>query len=139
MSKKLELLNYPGRLWIWTPGPFFLHYDLDVRGSWGIGDRSPAFPVIFHHDDEWSRIPGMRRGILLPYFYLRRAARTKAAEQSGKSSFPMRLEFLSRSHGAPAHAFTISLEMLGEELPEPLGQEFPDFCSTSRTWGRGAG
>jgi tight adherence protein B len=33
------------------------------------------------------------------------------------------LDFLARSMRA-GHAFTISLEMLGEEAPDPLGQEF---------------
>jgi len=57
----------------------------------------------------------------LPYFYVRRAR----AKRLGKleEQFPEALEFLARSMRA-GHAFTISLEMLGEELPEPLGQEF---------------
>jgi tight adherence protein B len=40
-----------------------------------------------------------------------------------EEQFPEALDFLSRSMRA-GHAFTISLEMLGEELPNPLGQEF---------------
>lgn len=57
----------------------------------------------------------------LPYFYVRRMR----AKRLGKleEQFPEALEFLARSMRA-GHAFTISLEMLGEELPEPLGQEF---------------
>ena len=57
----------------------------------------------------------------LPYFYVRRtrAKRLNKLEEQ----FPEALEFLARSMRA-GHAFTISLEMLGEELPEPLGQEF---------------
>jgi tight adherence protein B len=57
----------------------------------------------------------------LPYFYVRRtrASRLNKLEEQ----FPEALEFLARSMRA-GHAFTISLEMLGEELPEPLGQEF---------------
>jgi tight adherence protein B len=57
----------------------------------------------------------------VPYFYLRRTR----AKRLGKleEQFPEALEFLARSMRA-GHAFTISLEMLGEELPEPLGQEF---------------
>ena len=57
----------------------------------------------------------------LPYFYVRRA-RTKRLNKL-EEQFPEALEFLARSMRA-GHAFTISLEMLGEELPEPLGQEF---------------
>jgi len=57
----------------------------------------------------------------LPFFYVRRTR----AKRLGKleEQFPEALEFLARSMRA-GHAFTISLEMLGEELPEPLGQEF---------------
>jgi tight adherence protein B len=57
----------------------------------------------------------------LPYFYVRRTR----SKRMGKleEQFPEALEFLARSMRA-GHAFTISLEMLGEELPEPLGQEF---------------
>jgi len=58
---------------------------------------------------------------ILPYFYVRRVR----SQRLGKleEQFPEALEFLARSMRA-GHAFTISLEMLGEELPEPLGQEF---------------
>jgi tight adherence protein B len=58
---------------------------------------------------------------LLPYFYVARTHSKRMAKL--ESQFPDALEFLSRSMRA-GHAFTISLEMLGEELPEPLGQEF---------------
>jgi tight adherence protein B len=58
---------------------------------------------------------------LLPYFFVRRT-RTKRMNKL-EEQFPDALEFLARSMRA-GHAFTISLEMLGEELPEPLGQEF---------------
>ena len=58
---------------------------------------------------------------LLPYFFVRRS-RIKRLNKL-EEQFPEALEFLARSMRA-GHAFTISLEMLGEELPEPLGQEF---------------
>lgn len=57
----------------------------------------------------------------LPFLYVRRT-RTKRLNKL-EEQFPEALEFLARSMRA-GHAFTISLEMLGEELPEPLGQEF---------------
>jgi len=62
-------------------------------------------------------------GILaaVPYLYVRRK-RTKRLEKF-EEQFPEALDFLARSMRA-GHAFTISLEMLGEELPDPLGQEF---------------
>jgi tight adherence protein B len=57
----------------------------------------------------------------LPYFYVRRTRTSRLNKL--EEQFPEALEFLARSMRA-GHAFTISLEMLGEELPEPLGQEF---------------
>jgi tight adherence protein B len=57
----------------------------------------------------------------LPYFYVRRMRSSRLNKL--EEQFPEALEFLARSMRA-GHAFTISLEMLGEELPEPLGQEF---------------
>jgi len=57
----------------------------------------------------------------IPYFYVRRTRNKRLGKL--EEQFPEALEFLARSMRA-GHAFTISLEMLGEELPEPLGQEF---------------
>jgi tight adherence protein B len=56
-----------------------------------------------------------------PYIYVRRT-RTKRLDKI-EEQFPEALDFLARSMRA-GHAFTISLEMLGEEAPDPLGQEF---------------
>ncbi len=57
----------------------------------------------------------------LPYVFVRkkRAKRLAMLEEQ----FPEALDFLARSMRA-GHAFSISLEMVGEELPDPLGQEF---------------
>ncbi len=57
----------------------------------------------------------------LPYLFVRhkRKKRLDALEEQ----FPEALDFLARSMRA-GHAFSISLEMLGEELADPLGQEF---------------
>ena len=49
----------------------------------------------------------------------KRTKRLDALEEQ----FPEALDFLARSMRA-GHAFSISLEMVGEELPDPLGQEF---------------
>ncbi len=57
----------------------------------------------------------------IPYFHVRRTRNKRLGKL--EEQFPEALEFLARSMRA-GHAFTISLEMLGEELPEPLGQEF---------------
>jgi tight adherence protein B len=57
----------------------------------------------------------------LPGFYLRfkRSKRMREFEQQ----LPEALDFLARSMRA-GHAFSISLEMLGAESPDPLGMEF---------------
>jgi tight adherence protein B len=57
----------------------------------------------------------------LPYVYVRRK-RTKRLDTL-EEQFPEALDFLARSMRA-GHAFTISLEMIGEEVRDPLGQEF---------------
>lgn len=57
----------------------------------------------------------------VPLFYVskKRNKRINALE----TQLPDALDFLARSMRA-GHAFTISLEMVGEEIHEPLGQEF---------------
>ena len=56
-----------------------------------------------------------------PFFYVRykRSQRMAAFEEQ----LPEALDFLARSMRA-GHAFSISLEMLGAESPDPIGQEF---------------
>jgi len=51
--------------------------------------------------------------------------RSKRSKRLGtmEEQFPEALDFLARSMRA-GHAFAISLEMLGEEMADPLGQEF---------------
>jgi tight adherence protein B len=58
---------------------------------------------------------------VLPYFYLRRKARRRV--QQYEEQFPDCLEFISRSMRA-GHAFSVSLEMVFREFPEPLAGEF---------------
>ncbi len=57
----------------------------------------------------------------VPYLYVRakRAKRMRAFEEQ----FPEALDFLARSLRA-GHAFSVSLEMMADESPEPLGIEF---------------
>jgi tight adherence protein B len=57
----------------------------------------------------------------LPYFYVRVKRNRRMAEI--EQQLPESLDFLARSMKA-GHAFSISLEMLGAETPDPLGQEF---------------
>lgn len=57
----------------------------------------------------------------LPYWYVRWKRSSRLAEI--EAQLPEALDFLARSMRA-GHAFSISLEMLGQESPDPLGQEF---------------
>jgi tight adherence protein B len=57
----------------------------------------------------------------LPYMYVRK--KRKKRMDTLEEQFPEALDFLSRSMRA-GHAFTITLQMVGEELADPLGQEF---------------
>ena len=50
-------------------------------------------------------------------------AKRKKRLNTLEEQFPESLDFLARSMRA-GHAFSISLEMLGEEMDDPLGQEF---------------
>jgi tight adherence protein B len=57
----------------------------------------------------------------VPYLYVRYKRRQRFAEF--EEQFPEALDFLARSMRA-GHAFSISLEMIGDESPDPLGLEF---------------
>lgn len=57
----------------------------------------------------------------LPSLYVTFKRKRRLAEF--EAEFPEALDFLARSMRA-GHAFSISLEMLGQESPDPLGQEF---------------
>ena len=58
---------------------------------------------------------------MAPYLLVRHKRSKRLATM--EEQFPEALDFLARSMRA-GHAFTISMEMLGEELPDPLGLEF---------------
>jgi tight adherence protein B len=57
----------------------------------------------------------------LPYVYVTVVRKRRLA--SFEEQFPEALDFLARAMRA-GHAFSIALEMLSEESPQPLGQEF---------------
>jgi tight adherence protein B len=57
----------------------------------------------------------------LPYLYVRHKRTRRFAEF--EEQFPEALDFLARSIRA-GHALSISLEMVGDESPDPLGLEF---------------
>jgi tight adherence protein B len=57
---------------------------------------------------------------MMPYFYVVRKRHKRLNEF--EQQFPESLDFLARSMRA-GHAFTVSLEMMADESPEPLGPE----------------
>jgi tight adherence protein B len=75
-----------------------------------------------------SSIPPLWRALgaglcaaFLPFLYVSKKRSARLGEL--ESQLPDALDFLSRSMRA-GHAFTITLEMVGQEIHEPLGQEF---------------
>ncbi len=58
---------------------------------------------------------------IMPYVYVMQKRRKRLG--AFEEQFPEALDFLGRAMRA-GHAFSISLEMLSEESPQPLGQEF---------------
>lgn len=68
-----------------------------------------------------SAVAGAFCGGFMPYALLLRGRSKRLA--SFEEQFPEALDFLARAMRA-GHAFSIALEMLSEESPQPLGQEF---------------
>ena len=100
----------------WTTGALLLRM---AGGACAVLVLSALLPNLF-------AVPGSAMALALltgavPYFYLRRkrARRLAAFEEQ----FPEALDFLARSMRA-GHAFTISLRMVSEDMPDPLGLEF---------------
>ncbi len=101
----------------WKPGKLF--------GMMGIGTIAGAVLAMAFGPQAVNRtvitLVGAAVGGAAPYFYVRRAGNKRLATM--EAQLPEALDFLARSMRA-GHAFSISLEMLGEELADPLGQEF---------------
>jgi tight adherence protein B len=100
----------------WSPTRMISAMGLAMIPGLGIGAVTPFL------------LNGPLTGIVLalafatiPYLVVRhkRKKRLNRLEEQ----FPDSLDFLSRSMRA-GHAFSISLEMLGEEMADPLGQEY---------------
>lgn len=78
-----------------------------------------VFPMLMNQMTSVIGLGGA--GLALPLLYLRRA-RTKRLDGLERQ-LPDAMDFLARSMRA-GHAFTISIGMVGDELPDPLGKEF---------------
>ncbi|MES1262187.1 MAG: type II secretion system F family protein, partial [Acidobacteriota bacterium] len=80
--------------------------------------------ILFGPTREPSLVRGLAGGAMvafLPLMYVKKKRGKRLSEL--EAQLPDALDFLSRSMRA-GHAFSISLEMVGEEIHEPLGQEF---------------
>ncbi|HXG32119.1 MAG TPA: type II secretion system F family protein [Bryobacteraceae bacterium] len=100
----------------WTPqGLLLATLGFAVAGGF-LGSRVPV-PVF----REFAALGGALLAGCLPYFYvsLKRRRRLAAFEEQ----FPETLDFLARSLQA-GHAFSVALETLAEESPEPVATEF---------------
>jgi tight adherence protein B len=100
----------------WSSSRLLASMALMMVPGFGLG---LLMPVLFNGPTT-AVVMGLFFGSI-PYLVVR-AKRTKRLNTL-EEQFPEALDFLARSMRA-GHAFSISLEMLGEEMADPLGQEF---------------
>jgi tight adherence protein B len=100
----------------WSPTRLLMAMGLAMIPGLGIG----AWTKILLNGTTSAVVFALITGAI-PYLIVRRkrSARLNKLEEQ----FPDSLDFLARSMRA-GHAFSISLEMIGEEMADPLGQEF---------------
>jgi tight adherence protein B len=114
LEKTKKLIQQAGVSW--TPRGLILTMFGGVVGAMALARLLPAF---FDYTGTTAALAALLAA--LPYLVLRRkrARRSAAFEEQ----FPEALDFLARSMRA-GHAFTISLRMASEDMPDPLGLEF---------------
>ena len=100
----------------WSPSRLLIAMGLAMIPGLGIG----AWSKLLLNGTTSAVVFALITGAI-PYMIVRykRTKRLNALE----AQFPDALDFLARSMRA-GHAFSISLEMIGEEIADPLGQEF---------------
>jgi tight adherence protein B len=100
----------------WSPTRLLMAMGLAMIPGLGIG----AWTKILLNGTTSAVVFAIITG-MIPYLIVRhkRTVRLNKLEEQ----FPDALDFLARSMRA-GHAFSISLEMIGEEMADPLGQEF---------------
>jgi tight adherence protein B len=81
----------------------------------------PGFGLAYLFGGPAMALAGAGAFAALPYVFVRKK-RSRRLDKM-EEQFPESLDFLARSMRA-GHAFSISLEMVGQELVDPLGQEF---------------
>lgn len=100
----------------WTVSQFLLFTLIGAGAGFALGWR---FNLLVFQTASIAACAVAGACVPLVYIALKKQNRLAAFEEQ----FPEALDFLARSMRA-GHAFSISLEMLGSESPEPLGQEF---------------
>jgi tight adherence protein B len=100
----------------WSVEGFFLFSLIGIVIGALLGTRLKMLPGAYSGPVLIGTILGLGPSI---YLYQVRSKRLGALE----AQLPEALDFLSRSMRA-GHAFAISLQMVGEELPDPMGREF---------------
>jgi len=100
----------------WSPTRLLTAMGLAMIPGLGIGAWSKVLLNGTTSAVVFALITGM-----IPYFIVRRKRTVRL--NTLEEQFPDSLDFLARSMRA-GHAFSISLEMLGEEMADPLGQEY---------------
>jgi len=100
----------------WSVEGFFIFSLIGIVIGALIGTRLKMLPTAYLGPIGIGIILG-----LCPFFYVFQARRRRLGAL--EAQLPEALDFLSRSMRA-GHAFAISLQMVGEELPDPMGREF---------------
>ena len=82
-----------------------------------------AFNLVWYLLPLWQNVAFAAAPLaaLLPFLYLRRRRKKRIA--AFEAQFPDSLQFIARAMRA-GHAFSVALEMLYKEFPDPLGGEF---------------
>jgi tight adherence protein B len=100
----------------WSPSRLITAMGLAMIPGFGLG---LLFPLVVNGA---TTALGLGLGFgMLPYIIVRKKRTKRLADI--EEQFPESLDFLARSMRA-GHAFSISLEMLGEEIADPLGLEY---------------
>jgi len=113
-GRALRVIQQSGLPWTVSRLVFSILIGAVIGGLLAYAFLPLGFPIL-------AGLIGASLGGSLPYLFLRLKASGRMAEL--EAQLPEALDFLARSMRA-GHAFSISLEMLGSETPDPLGQEF---------------
>ncbi len=114
LEKTKKLIQQAGMTW--SPGGLLL---MMAGGAMGAMILSVLLPPMIPRTEASAALAVLLAS--LPYLFLRRKRTRRLA--AFEEQFPEALDFLARSMRA-GHAFTISLRMASEDLPDPLGMEF---------------